>query len=67
MVKCLAKNHVFFFIKYSDVHKIKANKIKGYHGIMHMKMYIYNLRTNFCVLLISFIHIPVTMIFSYII
>lgn len=30
---------MYFFIKYSDVHKIKANKIREYHGIMHMKMY----------------------------
>lgn len=36
---------IFFFIKYSDVHKIKANKIKEYHGIMHMKMYIISVQT----------------------
>lgn len=45
MVKCLVKNPCIFFIKYSDVHKIKANKIKEYHGIMHIKMYIISEQT----------------------
>lgn len=30
---------MYFFMKYSDVHKIKASEIREYHALLHMKMY----------------------------
>lgn len=50
----MLKTNVFFKI-HSDVHKIKANKIKEYHSIMHMEMYIISEQTlNFIDIIYTF-------------